>query len=114
MNNKTETIIEVNNLRKSFKKDEQQDLLVLEDVNFELNNGEIVLKARMNQLLLLEIGARVIPVRHLNTDKNTDNDDDKIDTNRNPVLGFHMFDDAAQQQISSPVFRNSTRIRWVG
>lgn len=37
-----ESIIEVRNLRKSFKKDAQQDLLVLEEVNFALNDGEIV------------------------------------------------------------------------
>lgn len=37
-----EKIIEINGLRKSFKKDEQQDLLVLEDVNLSLKKGEIV------------------------------------------------------------------------
>lgn len=36
------TIIEMKNLHKSFKKDEQQDLLVLENVNFTLKEGEIV------------------------------------------------------------------------
>ena len=38
----SEVIISIKNLRKSFKKDEQQDLLVLEDLNFELHQGEIV------------------------------------------------------------------------
>jgi NitT/TauT family transport system ATP-binding protein len=38
----TSTIIETKKLVKSFKKQEQQDLLVLEDVNFQLREGEIV------------------------------------------------------------------------
>lgn len=38
----SDAIISIKNLRKAFKKDEQQDLLVLEDVNFELREGEIV------------------------------------------------------------------------
>lgn len=38
----TKPIITLKNLRKSFKKDQSQDLLVLEDVNFELKDGEIV------------------------------------------------------------------------
>ncbi len=38
----SETIISLKNLTKSFKKDMHQDLLVLEDVNFELKEGEIV------------------------------------------------------------------------
>lgn len=37
-----ETIISIENLRKSFKKAAAQDLLVLEDVNFTLKEGEIV------------------------------------------------------------------------
>lgn len=37
-----ETLLSVNNVSKSFKKDEQQDLLVLENINFELRTGEIV------------------------------------------------------------------------
>ena len=38
----SETIIVIENLRKSFKKASSQDLLVLEDVNFTLQKGEIV------------------------------------------------------------------------
>lgn len=38
----TSTLIETKQLVKSFKKQEQQDLLVLEDVNFQLREGEIV------------------------------------------------------------------------
>jgi NitT/TauT family transport system ATP-binding protein len=38
----SETIIAIENLRKSFKKASTQDLLVLEDVNFKLQEGEIV------------------------------------------------------------------------
>jgi len=38
----TETIITIENLTKSFKKASAQDLLVLEDVNFKLQEGEIV------------------------------------------------------------------------
>lgn len=37
-----ETLLSVRNVSKSFKKDEQQDLLVLEKVNFDLHKGEIV------------------------------------------------------------------------
>lgn len=38
----SETIIAIENLTKSFKKASAQDLLVLEDVNFKLQEGEIV------------------------------------------------------------------------
>ena len=38
----SETIIAIENLSKSFKKASEQDLLVLEDVNFKLQEGEIV------------------------------------------------------------------------
>ncbi|QMT61762.1 MULTISPECIES: ABC transporter ATP-binding protein [unclassified Legionella] len=38
----SETIIAIESLRKSFKKAAEQDLLVLEDVNFKLQEGEIV------------------------------------------------------------------------
>lgn len=38
----SETIIALENCRKSFKKASSQDLLVLEDVNFKLQEGEIV------------------------------------------------------------------------
>lgn len=38
----SETIIAIENLTKSFKKASTQDLLVLEDVNFKLQEGEIV------------------------------------------------------------------------
>lgn len=38
----SETIIAIENCRKSFKKASTQDLLVLEDVNFKLQEGEIV------------------------------------------------------------------------
>ena len=38
----SETIITIENCRKSFKKASDQDLLVLKDVNFKLQEGEIV------------------------------------------------------------------------
>lgn len=38
----SEVIINIENLRKSFKKAATQDLLVLEDVNFQLHEGQIV------------------------------------------------------------------------
>ena len=38
----SQTIIAIESLRKSFKKAAEQDLLVLEDVNFKLQEGEIV------------------------------------------------------------------------
>lgn len=38
----TQNIVEIKNLHKSFKKQEQQDLLVLENVNLKLKEGEIV------------------------------------------------------------------------
>lgn len=37
-----EVLLSIKNVSKSFKKDEQQDLLVLENVNFDLYKGEIV------------------------------------------------------------------------
>ena len=37
-----ETLIAFENLRKSFKKAANQELVVLEDVNFKLEKGEIV------------------------------------------------------------------------
>jgi NitT/TauT family transport system ATP-binding protein len=57
-------IISVDNLRKSFKKDEQQDLLVLEDVNFQLKENEIVAllgKSGSGKSTLLRIIAGLIP-----------------------------------------------------
>ena len=36
------TIIDVKHISKSFKKAEHQDLLVLDDINFELKEGEII------------------------------------------------------------------------
>lgn len=38
----SEILLSVKNVSKSFKKDEQQDLLVLENINFNLRKGEIV------------------------------------------------------------------------
>ena len=38
----SKTIIALENCRKSFKKASTQELLVLEDVNFQLHEGEIV------------------------------------------------------------------------
>ncbi len=38
----SDILLSVKNVSKSFKKDEQQDLLVLEDINFDLKKGEIV------------------------------------------------------------------------
>lgn len=40
--NAVSSLIEVVNVQKSFKMSERQDLLVLEDVNFRMNEGEIV------------------------------------------------------------------------
>ena len=38
----SDDIIVINNLRKSYKKDSTQELLVLDHVNFKLHKGEIV------------------------------------------------------------------------
>ena len=38
----SETIIAIDHLRKAFKKASTQDLLVLDDINFKLQKGEIV------------------------------------------------------------------------
>jgi NitT/TauT family transport system ATP-binding protein len=60
----TETLIEIINLSKSFKKAEQQDLLVLEDVNFSLKKGEIVAllgKSGSGKSTLLRIIAGLVP-----------------------------------------------------
>ncbi len=37
-----QTILEVKNVSKSFKKAEHQDLLVLDNINFTMYEGEIV------------------------------------------------------------------------
>lgn len=60
-------IIEIKQLSKSFKKDEQQDLLVLEDVNLTLREGEIVAllgKSGSGKSTLLRIIAGLIPPTH--------------------------------------------------
>ncbi|MBA2651526.1 MAG: AAA-associated domain-containing protein [Tatlockia sp.] len=61
----SETIIAIENCRKSFKKaSAQQDLLVLEDVNFKLHVGEIVAllgKSGSGKSTLLRIIAGLIP-----------------------------------------------------
>lgn len=60
----SETIIAIESLRKSFKKASQQDLLVLEDVNFKLQEGEIVAllgKSGSGKSTLLRIIAGLIP-----------------------------------------------------
>ncbi|WP_133136433.1 AAA-associated domain-containing protein [Legionella rowbothamii] len=59
-----ETIIAIESLRKSFKKASEQDLLVLEDVNFKLQEGEIVAllgKSGSGKSTLLRIIAGLIP-----------------------------------------------------
>ncbi len=60
----SESIIEIRNLRKSFKKGGQQDLLVLEDVNFSLHDGEIVAllgKSGSGKSTLLRTIAGLVP-----------------------------------------------------
>lgn len=57
-------IIALENCRKSFKKSKQQDLLVLEDVNFQLYEGEIVAllgKSGSGKSTLLRIIAGLVP-----------------------------------------------------
>lgn len=59
-----ETIIAIHNLRKSFRRAANQDLLVLQDVNFELNKGEIVAllgKSGSGKSTLLRIIAGLVP-----------------------------------------------------
>lgn len=60
----SETIIAIESLKKSFKKASEQDLLVLEDVNFKLQKGEIVAllgKSGSGKSTLLRIIAGLIP-----------------------------------------------------
>ncbi|WED42727.1 AAA-associated domain-containing protein [Legionella cardiaca] len=60
----SETIIAIENCRKSFKKSSEQDLLVLEDVNFQLKEGEIVAmlgKSGSGKSTLLRIIAGLVP-----------------------------------------------------
>lgn len=59
-----ETIIALENCRKSFKKASSQDLLVLDDVNFKLQEGEIVAllgKSGSGKSTLLRIIAGLVP-----------------------------------------------------
>ena len=60
----SETIIAIENCRKSFKKASAQDLLVLEDVNFKLQEDEIVAllgKSGSGKSTLLRIIAGLVP-----------------------------------------------------
>ncbi|ARG98637.1 ABC transporter ATP-binding protein [Legionella micdadei] len=60
----SETIIAIENCRKSFKKASTQELLVLEDVNFKLHEGEIVAllgKSGSGKSTLLRIIAGLVP-----------------------------------------------------
>lgn len=60
----SKTIIALENCRKSFKKASSQDLLVLEDVNFKLQEGEIVAllgKSGSGKSTLLRIIAGLVP-----------------------------------------------------
>ncbi len=59
-----EPIITINTLKKSFRKATSQQLLVLDDINFELNTGEIVAllgKSGSGKSTLLRIIAGLIP-----------------------------------------------------
>lgn len=59
-----ETIIAIENCKKSFKKSTSQELLVLEDVNFKLHEGEIVAllgKSGSGKSTLLRIIAGLVP-----------------------------------------------------
>jgi len=60
----SDTIIALENCRKSFKKASSQDLLVLDDVNFKLQEGEIVAllgKSGSGKSTLLRIIAGLVP-----------------------------------------------------
>ncbi|MGQ3891695.1 ABC transporter ATP-binding protein [Legionella sp. CNM-4043-24] len=60
----SDTIIAIENCRKSFKKASSQDLLVLDDVNFKLQEGEIVAllgKSGSGKSTLLRIIAGLVP-----------------------------------------------------
>jgi len=43
--------------------------------------------------------SRIVPIRNLETDEDTDDDNEKVDADRDPILVFDVFCDAAQQHF---------------